>query len=313
MKSNLSKAIPHFAQFRFQDGKKHLWNPILKKKFKNRPEERVRLELVEYLTLETGFPSQRIAFESPLKLQRDSFSSRADLIAYDDKYKPLLLVEVKARSVTTSQITALQAARYQQVVKAPYILLTNGTLDYWFDMEEALTQKGSIDPMEEVPQIFQPQRLVVRDLDYWQSRGFAGGSSHERTNEFLLRSCSSLFVDPDHYVLFPKFDITAPNHYLENYYAFLPLEADYNVAVAFTATPAGYTLLNIILSKGVVSQSFLSVSLDRVADGESFNCEVYTGQKEIKLDIRAAIDFHLSGNVMDFIASFKELLLQLSK
>lgn len=312
MNSRLSKSIPHFAQIRFQDGKKYLWNPILKKKFINRPEERVRLELVEYFILEAGFSPHRLSFESPVNLPRDKSSSRTDIIAYDDKFKPLLLVECKSRDVVPNQISAIQLARYQQQINAPYTLLTNGIWDYWFDTSAEHTTSEPLRPLEDIPELFQPKFKVDRDFDYWQKRGFAGENSSEEVREFLLKSCTSLFVEPEHYVFFLRLNITAPHHYLENHYAIFDLEDGLKIAISFSATPAGETLLNVILNEGNMNRAFISASLDKISKGEKLNTEIHSEKNGLRIDLREEMDFKFELNVIDFISDFKEILLQYS-
>ena len=126
----ISSGLKHYPQIRYKEGSKFLWNTILKKKYKQRPEERVRLKCIEYLILEAGFSKNRISLESPVSLSGDKSSSRTDVLCYDDHFNPLLLVECKAPNIQLDDKTAIQIASIT-LNKCP-LLVTNGLRDFWF-------------------------------------------------------------------------------------------------------------------------------------------------------------------------------------
>jgi type I site-specific restriction endonuclease len=55
---------------------------------------------------------------------------RHDLLIYDRKGHPLMLVECKAPAVEINQQAFDQAGRYNVKHKAPYLLITNGRKNY---------------------------------------------------------------------------------------------------------------------------------------------------------------------------------------
>ncbi len=59
-------------------------------------------------------------------------SQRADIVAVDDLGQPLLLVECKAPSVAINQKVLDQAVRYNSVVQARWLILTNGMKHYCY-------------------------------------------------------------------------------------------------------------------------------------------------------------------------------------
>ncbi len=107
-----SIAARHFPRVVFRDGQKLLWNPILKKAYINRPEERVRLRIMESLLLDAGWSPHRVTFELPVNLKRDEASKRADILCYNHDFEPVLLIECKAENVPISEKTSLQITRY---------------------------------------------------------------------------------------------------------------------------------------------------------------------------------------------------------
>ena len=95
----------HYPQFIFRGTEKKLWNPITKKDYKNRPEERVRLRIIEYLIEELKWSKNKISTEAPLKLPTDKGVSRTDVVCYDDRFEPYLLIECKAESIQINEQT----------------------------------------------------------------------------------------------------------------------------------------------------------------------------------------------------------------
>ncbi len=87
------------------------------------PEEWVRRHLVGWLE-RLGIEPQRIVEEYPISLNGQP--QRADVVVVDSQGKPLLLVECKAADITLTQQTLDQIVRYNSVLEAEFILLTNG-------------------------------------------------------------------------------------------------------------------------------------------------------------------------------------------
>lgn len=171
---------------------KYWFNPVTKSLVADRPEERVRLRMIEFLTREAGFSLNRMSAESTLPIRsrhKHTFGMRTDLICFDELHRPLLLVECKAESVSLDELTAMQGARYNDSVKAPYILLTNGVNDLLF----AVREDRSIDLIDDFARVFQLLSEPPRDISYWIERGFWHGDQHSNadTPEFLNRFWTS--------------------------------------------------------------------------------------------------------------------------
>lgn len=299
----LSKALSHFPQFRFRDGQKRLWNPILKKTFANLPEERVRLALIDYLTLEAVQSSSRISFESPVKLVGDKSSSRTDIICYDSDFKPLLLVECKAPEIKLDEKAAIQIARYNQKVGAPYLLVSNGVLDFWFKVEgdEVLFQ-------DEIPELFQPKKEIERKFSYWEDRGFVGEKLPPEAKAFALQSATDLFEAPHQPIKYLSFDDFAPEFSLGHYYRIFGLEKNVKVGLSISANPFGGTRLNAILNQKGNNVAFSSTSLDLITEKENPNTEIHSEKGVIKVDITAELGFSFKNKVTDLISDLHDLL-----
>jgi hypothetical protein len=88
------------------------------------PEEWVRQNFIRYLIDYLRYPASLLAVERMVKV--NGLTQRADVVVYNREGKPWLVIECKASTVKLSQDTFLQAARYNQDLKLPYFVLTNG-------------------------------------------------------------------------------------------------------------------------------------------------------------------------------------------
>lgn len=298
-----SKALHHFPQITFNGDEKLLWNPVIKKAFKNLPEERVRLQLVEYLIEESGFSKHRISFESPVQLPRDKSKSRTDLICYNDAFKPFLLVECKAPVIRLDAKVALQIARYNQQINAPFLLVTNGLSDFWF------SQKGdSLAFLNEIPEPFGSSQKPERNFEYWSKRGFAGQNSHPQTRKWITDSCHLLFNDEDTTPKFFSFDGTSPELGLANYYRVFETGENKRLAVSLSATPFGATRLNAVLNKEGENVSLLSISLDLVASEEAKNTIIQSASGFDHRDIKDEIGFSFERGLSTYVHAISDLM-----
>lgn len=92
------------------------------------PEEWVRQNFVHYLFALKAYPQMLTANEVALKL--NGLSRRCDTVVYDRTLKPLVVVEYKAPSVDITQKVFDQIARYNIVMGAPFLIVSNGLKHY---------------------------------------------------------------------------------------------------------------------------------------------------------------------------------------
>ncbi len=167
-----------------------LWNPLKRQLLKFRPEERIRLQVLDYLILQSRIPSSRIAVESPVPSR---FSrGRTDLLCYDSQFHPLLLIECKADNVRLGPRAATQSAVYNRFVKAPYLMLTNGLEDAFFHVAKQLEAIDKADyPAEFVPH--DDANWHSADPDYWMERGFLPNGLPTNAAATLAHRLAQLF------------------------------------------------------------------------------------------------------------------------
>ena len=105
-----------------------IYDPIRNRYVRLTPEEWVRQHFVQYLIQELGVPAGLVAVEAAFQFQGQP--RRADVIVHDRQGDPLLLVECKAPRVSITQDAFDQSARYNIVLQAPYLVVTNGQTHY---------------------------------------------------------------------------------------------------------------------------------------------------------------------------------------
>lgn len=92
------------------------------------PEEWVRQHVMNYLVNVKGYPAGNIGMEREIEL--NGTKKRFDILVFDSNKLPLILIECKAPYVDLTKDTLEQALRYNLVLKAKYIMISNGISDF---------------------------------------------------------------------------------------------------------------------------------------------------------------------------------------
>ena len=111
-----------------EDGRLRVWDPLRSKYVALTPEEYVRQRFTAWLMADKHYPKSLLANEVSLRL--NDTSRRADTLAVDRHGDPFLVVEYKSPHVAISQAVFDQIVRYNLVMKAPYLVVTNGLKHY---------------------------------------------------------------------------------------------------------------------------------------------------------------------------------------
>jgi len=112
----------------------HLIFDVLRKKYlKLTPEEWVRQHVVHFL-IELGYPQSWIQLEREISVYQRK--KRFDVMITSAQGTPILLVECKAPNVKLNQETFDQISRYNSVINAPMLLITNGLNHFCLQQKE---------------------------------------------------------------------------------------------------------------------------------------------------------------------------------
>lgn len=119
------------ARLKVESGTKEIWDSLRQRWLALTPEEWVRQHVIGWLVGARAIPQLRISQEYPVNVNGQR--QRADIVVIDESAKPYLLVECKAPEVAIDNEVVMQAMRYNSIVGARYILLTNGLKLYCYE------------------------------------------------------------------------------------------------------------------------------------------------------------------------------------
>ncbi|MDE7426884.1 MAG: type I restriction enzyme HsdR N-terminal domain-containing protein [Muribaculaceae bacterium] len=123
-----------------------VWDTLRRRWVALTPEEWVRQHFVNYLITQMGYPAGLLANEVSLRL--NGTLRRCDSIVYSRGLRPLMVIEYKAPHVAVTREVFEQVARYNTVIKAPYLAVSNGMVSFCcrVDMET-----GKWNFLQEIP------------------------------------------------------------------------------------------------------------------------------------------------------------------
>ncbi len=132
------------VQLRLKDDQ--VWDPLRRKFVKLTPEEWVRQHTIAYLTSHLGYSSGLMSSEHNVVYAGQK--KRCDIVAFDSQMNALLLVECKAPEVPVQDQTLYQIAKYANVLRAKFLLLTNGLQHFCARID---AERGTLNFLREVP------------------------------------------------------------------------------------------------------------------------------------------------------------------
>ena len=118
----------NLPKFDFKFHENYIFDEIRKKYILLTPEEWVRQNIIKYLNQNLSYPLQLLGIEKQIKVF--GTIKRPDIIVFDKKFKPKMIVECKKPEIKITQKTLNQAINYFLELKAEYFLLTNGLRHY---------------------------------------------------------------------------------------------------------------------------------------------------------------------------------------
>ncbi len=139
--------LPAFShKIKESDGKKYIFDPVRKKYVFLSPEEWVRQHLMHYLMMHIQIPKSLIRVENALTFNK--LQKRSDLQVYNREGKIFILAECKSPDIALNDKTVKQICTYNETIKAPYLLITNG-----IDLFCWSAQKDKIEFLDKVPSL----------------------------------------------------------------------------------------------------------------------------------------------------------------
>lgn len=121
-----------------------VFDPLRNKWLVLTPEEWVRQHFVHLLLNKYGYSPHRMANEISLRL--NNTLRRCDTVVYDDYMQPLMIVEYKASHIQITQRVFDQIARYNMVLGAKYLIVSNGLNHYCCRIDD-----GKVSFLRDIP------------------------------------------------------------------------------------------------------------------------------------------------------------------
>ena len=132
-----------------EGGQVYVWDALRGRHLLLTPEEEVRRYVIAFLISHCGVQPHSIAQEYPVKI--NGTAQRADIVVIGSDLRPVILVECKAPEVTIDKSTLAQAVRYNAVLGAQYIVLTNGHKHLCVEYKDGQYVKMSSFPVMRYP------------------------------------------------------------------------------------------------------------------------------------------------------------------
>ncbi len=116
---------PYQPKIKKEKGKEFIFDEVRKQWIMLTPEEWVRQNFLQYLLLVKKYPASLIAVEKEIQL--GELKKRFDIVVYDKHTKPWMIIECKEMNVALDAAVLNQILRYNQVLKVPFLVITNGS------------------------------------------------------------------------------------------------------------------------------------------------------------------------------------------
>jgi type I site-specific restriction-modification system R (restriction) subunit len=134
-----SLAFPAYPfRFKNKENKRYIFDEVRKKFVLLQPEEWVRQHVIHFLIHEKKYPQALINVEKEIRV--NGLKKRYDVVVFKVDGSLALVVECKAPQVEIKQETFDQAARYNYVLQADFLMITNG-LNHYFCKVDAQEER----------------------------------------------------------------------------------------------------------------------------------------------------------------------------
>ena len=120
-------------RFKNSENKEYVFDEIRKKFILLTPEEWVRIHVVRFLLEVKKYPKSWVSVEKKIKI--NGLTKRYDVVVFQQDGSIFLLVECKQPNIEINQTTFDQIARYNMILKANYLMVTNGLNHYFCEMD----------------------------------------------------------------------------------------------------------------------------------------------------------------------------------
>jgi hypothetical protein len=134
----------HPYQIRGEKGKEYIFDAFRKLWVRLTPEEWVRQNFLQYLVKGMNYPPALIAVEKEIQL--GELRKRFDILVYNRSHLPWMMIECKSTEIPINDQVLGQILRYNMSVPVPFLVITNGSYVYAYEIKA-----GNIEALEGLP------------------------------------------------------------------------------------------------------------------------------------------------------------------
>ena len=120
-----------------------IYDPVRQKEFIDTPEEKVRQFIIKYFVEELGYPKCFFKVERKIDNAQNGVF-RPDIVIYNPHFNPFILIECKAEDVEINEDSFWQVVKYNKILSAKLIVLTNKRSTYCWRLKCGKYEKSPI-------------------------------------------------------------------------------------------------------------------------------------------------------------------------
>jgi hypothetical protein len=117
-----------------KEGEETIFDPVRRKYVRLTPEEWVRQHFIQYLVNHGKYPAGLMGVEVMFRLNK--LKRRIDILVHDRRGRPVMIIECKEPDVSIDEKVFEQVVTYNRELKVPYIIATNGIVNYACKLRE---------------------------------------------------------------------------------------------------------------------------------------------------------------------------------
>ncbi len=137
---------PFVYKLKQSDANSMIFDALRRKYVLLTPEEWVRQHFIYYLINELHYPKSLISVERGTSY--NTLKKRTDICLYTNEGEPHLLVECKAAYIPITQEVIKQVSVYNQTIRAPFLVVTNGLEHYCWEVN---FESKRFQPLQSIP------------------------------------------------------------------------------------------------------------------------------------------------------------------
>ena len=126
---------PYTFRIKNKGDKRYIFDAYRAKYVRATPEELVRQQICRYLCTEKQYPQTLVFNEAVISV--NGMTRRCDTVVYSSNHTPLMLLEYKAPNVPITQAVFEQAMQYNNVLRVPYVVVSNGKKHFCCKLDTA--------------------------------------------------------------------------------------------------------------------------------------------------------------------------------